>query len=155
MLLKEEKKILDEIGEGNSNPFPWDGIFKNSTGKILVNIPVDYKSNEYDLRIVFSFENEDNKSYSIGFSIDGDDEQAFKSPIGFYLRIISTVLRVVEKFIELNNPSLLFFKGLDKRDVLEPGQKDRIYFSYVEKNADRLGFRYGHKKDGLILIKKR
>jgi len=152
-LIEKEKQLLNEIGEGNTIPFNWDGNFIELHNKIKTLIPVDYNNNQYQLSISFLFDDINSKSFEIGFSLDGDDEQLFKSPVKFYLKILSTVLKVVEGFINVYEPVLLIFKGFDKRDVNIPGQKDRIYFSYVEKNARRLGFNYGHKKDGIILTK--
>jgi len=152
-LIEKEKQLLNEIGEGNTVPFFWDENFIELHNKIKTLIPVDYNNNQYQLSISFSFENIESKVFEIGFSLDGDDEQLFKSPVKFYLKILSTVLKVVEGFIKKYDPVLLFFKGFDKRDVDIPCQKDRIYFSYVEKNAKKLGFNYGHKKDGIILTK--
>ena len=43
---------------------------------------------KHNLQIVFSFDDDKDKSYNIGFKVDGNEEQAFKSSPKLYLKIL-------------------------------------------------------------------
>ncbi len=69
------------------------------------------------------------------------------------MKILSTILKITEKFINIYEPKWLEIEGVDKEDIIIPGQKNRIYFSYLEQNAKRLGYNYGHGLNKLTLSK--
>ena len=42
---------------------------------------------------------------------------------------------------------------LDKKNILKPGQKNRIYFAAIEKNAPQMGYEYSHGKNQITMFK--
>lgn len=156
LLVEEEKRFLKEIGEGNASPFKWDNKFfsfsKNHHAAFFAPIGNEIKKEELP-RIFVNFENIDYLEYNISFTVNDNGMQAFKSNMSYYLKIIATVFEIIKKFIDEYPVKILHIKGQDKTNVILPGQKNRIYFSYIEKNAEKLGFRYSHENNGIVLIK--
>ena len=156
LLLKEEQKVLDEIGDGSSNPFPWGGQFYEIPGGYITIFyaPVDDDNPE----ILVAFEKKESRygriGYNISFTVDGEEKQSFTASTKYYLQVLSTVIKIICKFIDNEQPFQLTVAGLDKEDIRIPGQKDRIYFAFIEKHAEKLGYISGQGKEGLILQKK-
>lgn len=151
LLQENEQKLLKEIGEGNSPQYNWSKQFYEIKEGIFTVFLVPYE--DQTLQIDVGFMKIKDGKYEISFTVNDYDTQYEKLDIKVYLRIISTVFNIIKSFIEKYNPQVLLFGSSDKEDIKIPGQKDRIYFSYIEKNASKLGFRYGHEKNKLILIK--
>jgi hypothetical protein len=144
LLTEYELEQLLEIGEGNIKPFPWSGKFfpiGNSGEFTMFLAPIaDQKVDEAPQIDVTFAKMEKEGYYEVGFGVDGDDVQSFKSTASYYLKVLATVTMIVESFIKSNSPQELAIKGADKSDVNIPGQKNRIYFAYLEKHAERLGY---------------
>jgi hypothetical protein len=159
LLLREELEHLNELTLGTTKPF--------IISKALTPIPGDkgyfevfyapiegiYDDNSIPEVIVTFAHVRDNK-YEMGFTINGRDTQAFKAPISYYLRIIKTVTLIITKFIHKINPEAIRLRGMDKENVYKPGQKDRIYFSFMQQEGPKLGYRVAQDGNGyLIMIK--
>ena len=158
LLTEYENTLLQEIGDGSSKPFPWGGNFYPVEKGGVFTIFYAPRPNELgtlpEVMVQFGTIDQEKGKWNMGFTVNGEDRQEFKSDVKYYLQILSTILQIFEKFIKTYNPNYLTVEGIDKEDIIIPGQKNRIYFSYLEKNADRLGYNYGHKKNGLTLSKK-
>lgn len=168
LLTEEENRVLREIGEGTLKPFLWNNKFYNFTStSYFTEFAAPLLPGDVSLELAFSDEpvpmvsvafintNEDGVEYEIAFTLNDTDEQAFKSTGKYYLRVMATVVTVIKRFIKVFDPDILTLRGADKRDVRVPGQKNRIYFAFMEKNAGSMGYRYTHSNNKLVLIKKR
>ncbi len=161
LLTEEESKILKEIGEGNIKPFPWSGQIVPVQQKHFLSTFIapdldrlEAHPDETLPMVYVLFERgEQEGHYEVGYSLDGEEIQKFKSSANYYLKVMSTVLKVIEKFVKEHDPDRLTVRGVDKQDVTVPGQKNRIYFAFVEKNAKRLGYEYGHGPNKIVLFK--
>ena len=156
LLIEEEKRFLKEIGEGNATPFKWNNIIYNLGNHYTAEFsaPLGNENKKEDIPLVFiNFECLKPEEFNISFSVNDEGLQAFKSDMPYYLRIISTMFQIIKKFIKEHSPEVFKIIAQDKTNILLPGQKNRIYFSYIEKNAEKLGYRYGHTLNGIILIK--
>jgi len=160
LLVKEELDLLKEIILGNIKPFNWNRnnfhILPKKNIYTLFLAPIEGDISERpipQIEIFFTKQDENIDKYEISFLVDGKDTQAFKSNISYYLKIVSTLVLIIKEFIKKYSPDSLLVKGMDKSDVKNPGQKDRIYFSFIEQEAPKLGYRVGHEKDKLNLIK--
>lgn len=157
LLLKEELEKLNELTLGTTKPFP--------LSKALTPIPGDKGyftvfyapiSNDYndspipEVQVVIA-KIEDGK-YESGFTINDKETQAFEAPIEYYLRIIKTLTLILTRFIEKYNPDSIRVKGVDKEDVYKPGQKDRIYFSFLQQEAPKLGYRVARDGEGYVIM---
>ena len=159
LLLREELEHLNELTLGTTKPF--------TISKVLTPIPGDkgyfeifYAPIEgvYDdspiPEVAITFAKLEDGKYEMGFTINDKDTQAFKAPISYYLRIIKTISLIITKFIHKTNPESIRLKGMDKENVYKPGQKDRIYFSFMQQEGPKLGYRVGQDGEGyLIMIK--
>lgn len=157
LLLNEELEKLHELTLGTTKPFP--------ISKVLTPIPGDkgyfsifyapregvYDNNSIpEVQIVIA-KSEEGK-YEMGFTINDAETQAFEAPIEYYLRIIKTLTLILTRFIEKYNPDSIRVKGVDKEDVYKPGQKDRIYFSFLQQEGPKLGYRVARDGDGYIIM---
>lgn len=158
MLSESELKSLHEIGDGSSKSFPWQNKFyavdSNSFFTMFLAPIANDISDTSIPRITVGFHNIGDSKFEVSFLVNEDDIQAFKAPTKYYLQLLSTVLKIIKEFVKKYQPSYLEIEGADKSDVQVIGQKNRIYFAFLEKNADSMGYRYGHKSNKLVLIKK-
>ena len=159
LLLKEELEKLNELTLGNTKPFPLSKALIPINGDkgyfTVFYAPMDnnYSDSSLPEVQVILAKIEDGK-YECGFVINDNEVQAFEAPIEYYLRIIKTLTLVLTRFIEKYNPDSIRVKGVDKGDVYKPGQKDRIYFSFLQQEGPKLGYRVARDGEGyMILIK--
>jgi hypothetical protein len=158
LLLEDfEKRIVNEIGEGNIKPFIWSGKFYNippNKGYLTVFLaPLETQESIPEITVVF-LEKEPGY-YAVGFDVNEEDTQAFKSNSTYYLRIMSTVVNIVKSFIKNKDPKTLLITSTDKRTVTTPGQKDRIYWAFLEKLVPTLGsYETGRGEGGFLIMKR-
>jgi len=159
LLLKEELEKLNELTLGNTKPFPLSKALVPINGDkgyfTVFYAPMDnnYSDSSLPEVQVILAKIEDGK-YECGFVINDNEVQAFEAPIEYYLRIIKTLTLIQTRFIEKYNPESIRVKGVDKGDVYKPGQKDRIYFSFLQQEGPKLGYRVARDGEGyMILIK--
>lgn len=159
LLLKEELEKLNELTLGNTKPFPLSKALVPINGDkgyfTVFYAPMDnnYSDSSLPAVQVILAKIEDGK-YECGFVINDNEVQAFEAPIEYYLRIIKTLTLILTRFIEKYNPESIRVKGVDKGDVYKPGQKDRIYFSFLQQEGPKLGYRVARDGEGyMILIK--
>lgn len=152
-----ELQIVNEIGDGSSKSFPWFNKFYTLGNSglftmFLAPLPDDVSDTKIpEIQVTFAKLKPD--TYQVGYSVNDTDLQSFKTDSKYYLRIVSTVMNIIKEFLKKYNPRILEIDSIDKSDVKIPGQKSRIYIAYIEKNAPSLGYRFGHDKNKLILIK--
>lgn len=157
-LLTELEKIqLNEIGEANSKPFPWQNKFYSVSGGLFTIFlaPIDNQEKIPEVTVLIA--KKDENSYSIGFEINDDELQAFKTTMNYYLRVLSTVVLIIKSFIEQYNPESIIIRGIDKQNIKTPGQESRIYFAYIEKQLPLLGSTWesGRTSDGLTILNRK
>ena len=139
LLIEQGLKLLKEIGEGNAKQFSWQKQFYELNGQDyyttfyapLLYDPIQSIKNIPFVEIIFEFD-EINK-YNVAYTINDDEKQAFKASMNYYLKIMATMVAIIKEFIKIYNPKVLKIESRDKDNILVPGQKDRIYFAYIEK----------------------
>lgn len=157
LLLKEELEKLNELTLGNTKPFPVSKALIPINGDkgyfTVFYAPMDnnYSDSSLPEVQVILAKIEDGK-YECGFVINDNEVQAFEAPIEYYLRIIKTLTLVLTRFIEKYNPDSIRVKGVDKGDVYKPGQKDRIYFSFLQQEGPKLGYRVARDGEGYVIL---
>jgi len=153
LLNESEKKGLAEILDGSAPPFDWNGDIRNVSSGFYTRFDSPYENQPEIPETFIMFEKLGEDHYEMSFAVNEDDKQAFQSDMPYYLRIVSTLLLIIRKFIKLHDTQTLNVVGVDKSNVRNPGQKNRIYFSIIEKNAPSLGYEYGHGKNEITMFK--
>lgn len=159
LLLREELEKLNELSLDNTKPFPLSRTLTLIPGDkgyfTLFYAPIEDVYDEApipEVQVIIAKAEEG--KYECGFTVNDNDAQAFEAPIEYYLRIIKTLTLILTRFIQKYNPDSIRVKGMDKGDVYKPGQKDRIYFSFLQQEGPKLGYRVGKDGEGYaILIK--
>ncbi|MCK9273080.1 hypothetical protein M0P65_06045 [Candidatus Gracilibacteria bacterium] len=157
LLTTNEIHLLNEIGEANAKQFPWQKKFYqiNDIGYFTIFLaPINDKEKIPEVQIEF-FRLQENE-YSVGYSVNNEELQAFKASMTYYLRLIATIVTIIKDFIKKYNPKVLEIKGVDKKNIIIPGQKNRIYFAYIEKQVSSLGSNWesARSDNKLILIQR-
>jgi hypothetical protein len=106
------------MGEGGFETF-----FKDEIGNEFVHIGI------------YAIPNHSNE-YSFGYAIDGDTIGKTKTNVRHYFRIIATVAEALMQFLDEKQPEYVDLKGSDRQS--KSGQKDNIYFEFLEKNKNEL-----------------
>lgn len=155
LLLREELEKLNELSLNNTKPFPSPNTLI-PVGRHYHQIfyaPIDGVYDDSSIPVVaITFMNLKDGKYEMGFTINDTDTQAFEAPIEYYLRIIKTLTLIITRFIQKYNPESIRVKGMDKGDVYKPGQKDRIYFSFLQQEGPKLGYRVGKDGEGYVIL---
>jgi hypothetical protein len=106
---------LNEIGDfKNIKSLPYNEYSPNSFEFKIDDIPVEVKIEKIDDKIknIFpepslAYRNFSNKYYNVGFDIYGETDKFIKTDVKTLNKIIKTILDIVNKFIEKNDPDLL------------------------------------------------
>lgn len=156
--------LLNEIGEANITPLDWKQV---SLGKykFIINI------NDFTEVVTVDFEKGDNISknyylppkyrnvdtfYNIAYEVSGDENQFTKTDAKTILKILSTVVSIVQDFILKNKPDILRIQASEKNIGMgDNSQKLNIYKAYIRKSLENnqqymsmLG------KEGILVVKK-
>lgn len=98
------------------------------------------------------------KSFNVSFSIDGADDQAYKTNLQSYLPIMKAVVNAVKEFIQTDRPDLLIIISSDRSGVKSNDlKKDKIYKVLVQKFLPKnwsfleVDNSYGMTHPGLVL----
>lgn len=154
LLTVNELHALQEIGEGNVESYTWDENFSEWINGFLTSFSISEYNFLVEVLLKHSTVGKRKlQKYELIYVVEGEELQKTKVEMSVLLRVFATLLKIVKKFIKDYNPDILYISGVDKEDVFIPGQKNRVFFSYVEKNAESLGYRKGHNKNGITLIK--
>jgi 5-hydroxyisourate hydrolase-like protein (transthyretin family) len=94
-----------------------------------------------------------NKIYEIEFNIDKYSSQAFKTSSSHFFKIISTVVEIVEQFINKFKPFVLVIEPDELKGKGE--QKRKIWMEYLKVNLSNVDYILGKSPYGFnIQIKK-
>jgi hypothetical protein len=145
--------ILNEIGDASlpsyisPNTLSLD-IKKNGHFNIVAG-----KFTTDSLTIKYEFRGVDPEIYGFEFMVDGAPQHSIKLTPKEYLRIMSSIVIIIKKFLSENDIKELWVSGADKPG--SEGQLNKIYIKYIEnmlKNNNEYFLK--HDVDDLIIMKK-
>ena len=149
--------LLKEIGDASSSPYVSNNTLSLDIKKSgHFNVIVGKFTTDSNLTIKYEFKGVDPEIYGFEFMIDGIPllhQHLIKTTPTEYLRIMSSITLIINKFLSKNNISELWISGADKPGF--EGQKNKIYMKYVEhllKNNNKYFLK--HDGDDLIIMKK-
>lgn len=143
--LSENEQKLQEIGQ-LVPPYEKDFTFGEKGNMIYANFNDDEKN---DISVRFHRFKEGSNGFEVEFAINNRSVEAFKTSTKHFFKIISTVIQVINEFIDKFSPSQLFIEGLDKEDKL--GQKNKIWLQYIKVNLKADEYVIGNYKNGFII----
>lgn len=145
------KSLLKEIGEGSASTFFTKDEIEFYDDEFGIQGSFETESG---LMVEYEFADELDNGYIFSFSVEGSTQQGIKTSMSEYLRIMATIMIIIQKFIDEYHPEYIKLTGDDK--VGANGQKNRIYMAYLDKNKSFLNTaRYQIKHEGseLLLVK--
>jgi len=145
--LNEQEQKLLEIGQ-LVKPYETNFYF-NEKGNMVYADFKDDQSNNISVR--FHRFKEGSNSFKVEFAINGFSGEAFKTDTQHFFKIISTVVQVINEFIEKYQPIQLFIEGSDK--IGKEGQKDKIWLQYAKVNIKADDYTLGTYPKGFGLQK--
>jgi len=159
LLLKEELENLNELSLDNTKTFPLSKALSLIPGDkgyfTLFYAPIEGVYDDASLpEVQVIIAKAEEGKYEMGFTVNDTDVQAFEAPLEYYLKIIKTLTLILTRFIQKYNPDSIRVKGMDKGDVYKPGQKDRIYFSFLQQEGLKLRYRVGKDSEGYVVLLK-
>lgn len=143
------KRILSEIGE-LVTPYVTKGDIKieeNEHGEPSFKFEDDQGNS-----IEVLFTHIKGTSYEAEFSVNKNSFQDFKTTTAHYFKILSTVIGVINKFLQEYEPDMLMVNGIDK-DKEHEGQKNDIYRTYSKAMIDQTDYKVGNLPTGFGLMK--
>ena len=143
--LNESEQKLLEIGQ-LVQPYVKDFNFNKDGNTIYTNFK-DHQQN--DISVKFHRFKEGSDSFELEFTINGYSGEAFKTDTKHFFKIISTVIQVINEFIEKYNPTQLFIEGDDK--IGKEGQKNNIWLQYAKVNIKADDYTLGTNPKGFSL----
>jgi hypothetical protein len=150
----EVNQCIKEIGDASSTPYiSSDALSLDIKKSGHFNVVTGKFTTDNGLTIKYEFRGVDPEIYGFEFMIDEAPQHSIKSTPKEYLRIMSSIVLIVNKFLSENNISELWISGADKSGF--EGQKNKIYIKYVEsslKNNSKYFLK--HDGDDLIIMKK-
>jgi len=154
--------LLKEIGEANISPLKFF-----QTGDFEYKFLVDIGDYTETVNVDFDMLGPEHKQFylppkyrnlgvvfNIGYNVSGVETQYAKSDLKTLLKILSTVVAIVQDFVSNNEPDGLFLQGtpkdLDSKDIT---QKSNLYSAFIKNSLDKIkGYKSDTYKDGFILI---
>jgi hypothetical protein len=107
----------------------------------------DEQKNEISVR--FHRFKEGSNGFEVEFTVNNRSVEAFKTDTKHFFKIISTVVQVINEFIEKYKPTQLFIEGEDKED--KQGQKSTIWLQYIKVNLKADNYVVGNHKNGFMI----
>lgn len=143
--LNESEQKLLEIGQ-RVQPYEKDFIFDEIGNTIRAKFNDDQQN-----RIMVKFHRfkEGSDSFELEFDVNGFSGESFKTDTKHFFKIISTVIQVINEFIEKYQPTQLFIEGEDKPG--KQGQKDKIWIQYAKVNIKADDYTLGTYPKGFAL----
>jgi hypothetical protein len=118
--LNESEQKLLEIGQ-RVQPYEKDFLFSEKGNMVYT----DFKDEQQnDISVRFHRFKEGSNGYEVEFTINNQSVEAFKTDLNHFFKIISTVVQVINEFIEKYQPTQLFIEATNKPG--KEGQKDKI-----------------------------
>ena len=145
--LSETESKLQEIGQRVQ---PYDSNF--SFTEIGNMIRSDFRDDQRnDISVRFHRFKEGSNGFEVEFTINNRSVEAFKTDMKHFFKIISTVIQVINEFIEEYNPTQLFIDGEYKPG--KEGQKDKLWLQYSKVNLKADDYMIGNYKGGFMIQK--
>lgn len=137
----EVVRFISEIGQ-RVPPY-----FKKDTVEIKGDDPAEYSFQDNKgngVKVVFhNLHAKKEKAYEIEYHVNGMGAQAFE--------ILSTVIEVINAFLDQYDPDYIKIDGLDKID--SEGQKNSIYKAYAKSFIEDKDYKMIDDGDGFIIRK--
>jgi len=145
--INESEKKLQEIGQ-LVQPYDKDFIFIESGNAIMTEFNDDQRNR---IRVKFHRFKEGSDSFEVEFDINGHSGEAFKTDIKHFFKIISTVVQVINEFIEKYQPTQLYIEAFEKQGKMD--QKNKIWIQYAKVNLKADGYVIGNQGNGFGIQK--
>jgi hypothetical protein len=143
--LNESEQKLLEIGQ-RVQPYEKDFLFSEKGNMVYT----DFKDEQQnDISVRFHRFKEGSNGYEVEFTINNQSVEAFKTDLNHFFKIISTVVQVINEFIEKYQPTQLFIEATNKPG--KEGQKDKIWLQYIKVNLKADGHVIGNQGDGFSI----
>jgi len=146
--------ILNEIGDASLPPY-----ISNNSLNLDIKKKGDFNvingkfTTDSGLIIKYDFRGVNPQIYGFEFMVDKIPQHSVKTPPKEYLRIMSSIVLIINKFLSENDITELWVSGADKPGF--EGQKNKIYIKYIEsllKNNNKYFLK--QEDDDLIIMKK-
>jgi hypothetical protein len=145
--LNESQQQLKEIGQRVSpytKNFNWEQ--EKDTVHVAFTDDID-KTNEID--VYFHPTDLKNKVYEIEFNVNKYSGKAFKTDTSHFFKIISTVVEVIEQFIQKYKP---FELKIEPDELVgKEKQKYKIWMEYLKANLKDNDYILGKTPNGFII----
>lgn len=145
--LNEQEQIFVEIGQ-LVQPYTNDFIFVEKGNTIKTEF---YDDQNNIINVKFHRFKQGSNSFEIEFDINGFSGEAFKTETKHFFKIISTVIQVINTFIQKFNPNQLYIEAFEKQGKLD--QKNKIWLQYAKVNLKADGYVIGNQGNGFGIQK--
>jgi hypothetical protein len=145
--LNEDEQKLLEIGQ-LVQPYDTNFLFSESGNTIMTDFNDDQKNR---VRVKFHIFKEGSNSFEVEFDVNGYSGEAFKTDTKHFFKIISTVIQVINEFIEKYQPSQLYIEAFEKQGKID--QKNKIWIQYAKVNLKADGYVIGNQGNGFGIQK--
>ena len=145
--LNEDEQKLLEIGQ-LVQPYDTNFLFSESGNTIMTDFNDDQKNR---VRVKFHRFKEGSNSFEVEFDVNGYSGEAFKTDTKHFFKIISTVIQVINEFIEKYQPSQLYIEAFEKQGKID--QKNKIWIQYAKVNLKADGYVIGNQGNGFGIQK--
>jgi len=145
--LNEVEQKLLEIGQ-LVQPYETDFLFTERGNTISTDFEDDQKN---DIDILFHRFKEGSDSFEVEFTVNGYSGEAFKTDTKHFFKIISTVVQVINEFIEKYQPTQLYIEAFEKQGKID--QKNKIWIQYAKVNLKADGYVIGNQGNGFGIQK--
>jgi uncharacterized protein YpbB len=145
--LNESEQKLLEIGQ-LVQPYDKDFIFTESGNSIMTEFNDDQRNR---IRVKFHRFKEGSDSFEVEFDVNGYSGEAFKTDTKHFFKIISTVVQVINEFIEKYQPTQLYIEAFEKQGKID--QKNKIWIQYAKVNLKADGYVIGNQGNGFGIQK--
>ena len=145
--LNESEQKLLEIGQ-LVQPYDKDFIFTESGNSIMTEFNDDQRNR---IRVKFHRFKQGSDSFEVEFTVDGYSGEAFKTDTKHFFKIISTVVQVINEFIEKYQPTQLYIEAFEKQGKID--QKNKIWIQYAKVNLKADGYVIGNQGNGFGIQK--
>lgn len=146
--LNESEQKLLEIGQ-LVQPYDINFSFREVGNTILTYFRDDHQNR---IGVMFHRFKEGSESFEVEFTVNGYSGEAFKTDTKHFFKIISTVVQIINEFIERYQPSQLFIEGDDK--LGKKGQKNKIWLQYIKVNLKADNYVVGNNPNGFSIQNK-
>lgn len=145
--LTEEELKLQEIGQ-RVTPYDTNFFFSINSSDVRTDFRDEFKN---EIKVIFHRFKPNSESYEAEFTVNGNSGESFKTDLKHFFKIISTVVQVINEFIDQFQPSQLYIEAFDKQG--KEGQKDRIWLQYAKVNLQADEYTLGTTSKGFALQK--